>query len=64
MQKWEYDFLAWSMTGSWKYIEQAIEQATTELNDMGEAGWELVAVMPKMGEEEAATIAVLKRPKQ
>ena len=56
MRKWEYHFLTWNMAGSTRDTELSIQQATKELNVLGEEGWELVFVMP--------TIGVLKHPKE
>ena len=60
MKKWEYDLELLDFVSK----SNAIEATQTQLNEAGEAGWELVCLLPKMGHNEAWTIAILKREKQ
>jgi len=60
---WEYKFLVLSLNvaiGGGKDADP-LDEATIELNGEGKEGWEVVAVIPKIGKGESWTIALLKR---
>jgi hypothetical protein len=64
--KWEYRFLVCSLTSSVMHEIQdrgPFEEAEGWLNRAGSDGWEVVALVPKMGANGAFTVALLKRPK-
>jgi hypothetical protein len=64
--KWEYKFLVCSLTSSVMHEIQdrgPFEEAESWLNLEGSEGWEVVGLVPKMGANEAFTVALLKRPK-
>ncbi len=60
---WEYKFEVmdlWTpMSGS--KDADPLEEAEAQLNELGQQGWEVVALLPKMGKGETWTIALLKR---
>ncbi len=64
--RWEYKFLVCSLTSSVMHEIQdrgPFEEAEGWLNREGSEGWEVVALVPKMGAKEAFTVALLKRAK-
>jgi hypothetical protein len=52
---WEYKFLVLGLH---------LDQATSELNAEGEAGWEAVAVLPKIGKDDSWAITLMKRARR
>ena len=63
---WEYKFLVLSLdiANSGGKDANPFDQATSDLNAEGGVGWEVVAVLPKMGKGNSWTIALLKRPRR
>lgn len=64
--KWEYKFLVCSLTASVMHEIQErgpFEEAEGWLNREGSEGWEVVALVPKMGANEAFAVTLLKRAK-
>jgi hypothetical protein len=60
MPTWEYKILVLPFSG-----EGGIEEGEQWLNAEGSEGWEVVAVVPKVGEHASLDcFAVLKRPKK
>jgi hypothetical protein len=63
---WEYKFFVLSLDIAITGEKDAdpLHQAASDLNAEGEVGWEVVAVLPKMGKGDSWTIALLKRPRR
>ena len=59
VSKWEYKFEVFDLEAK----DNALEEAEKQLNGLGDQGWEVVSVLPKMGYEGKWGIALLKRPK-
>lgn len=52
----------------WEYLFELLtldpfEESEQQLNALGSKGWEVIAIIPKMGKGDSWTIALLKRPK-
>jgi hypothetical protein len=63
---WEYKFIVFSLTSSVIHGSQnrgPFEEAESWLNQEGSEGWEVVSLLPKMGADDAWTIALMKRQK-
>ena len=52
--KWEYHFEV--------LTSDPIDVSEKRLNFLGKEGWEVVAMMPKMGVDDSWIVALLKRP--
>jgi len=59
---WEYKFLIFSLGKG--QGDDYVEKSQAELNAEGAEGWEVIAILPKMGKNESWCFALMKRPKK
>lgn len=57
MAQWEYRFEVLDLQGS----EKSLDDSQNELNRLGQLGWEVVSLVPKMGKGESWCMTLLKK---
>lgn len=57
MAQWQYRFEVLDLVSS----DQSLDESQKQLNAWGEARWEVVSLVPKMGNGESWCLALLKR---
>jgi len=57
MAQWEYQFEVLDLVSS----DESLDKSKNQLNALGNAGWEVVSLAPKMGKGESWCLALLKR---
>jgi len=57
MAQWQYRFEVLDLVSS----DQSLDESQKQLNALGEARWEVVSLVPKVGKGESWCLALLKR---